>query len=353
MIKFFRRIRQNLIIENKTGKYFKYAIGEIILVVIGILIALQINNWNDKRKITDKVDSLINKTENEVIENIEYANGKIKFLRHQDSLMKRVINKQVNEKDYENFRYAGLLFNYSDYKNNTENMDKLLKLEEDVLSKYHPILEDIKFLKQRYQYTNLAWEDYQKAFTANIDYYSLNGFNHLFRRDQESIKKNVNFYLTNEDYLNRLTNYIGKNHNMLYEATINRTRLISLLGRIKIIKESFNKTQLVNLFVDLEQNHYEQIDCNTTADNYKDLVGERQRLLIFNLTSDTLKIKASDKFDNVLYELESKPGILEEHDNWRGGLLGGGDYSKVITVYKNNECIGKFTENSNGFIIIE
>ena len=50
MIKFFRKIRQNLLIENKTGKYFKYAIGEIILVVIGILIALQINNWNENRK---------------------------------------------------------------------------------------------------------------------------------------------------------------------------------------------------------------------------------------------------------------------------------------------------------------
>jgi hypothetical protein len=49
MIKFFRKIRQNLLMENKTGKYFKYAIGEIILVVIGILIALQINNWNEGR----------------------------------------------------------------------------------------------------------------------------------------------------------------------------------------------------------------------------------------------------------------------------------------------------------------
>ena len=50
MIKFFRKIRQNLLMENKSGKYFKYAIGEIALVVIGILIALQINNWNENRK---------------------------------------------------------------------------------------------------------------------------------------------------------------------------------------------------------------------------------------------------------------------------------------------------------------
>jgi len=52
MIKFFRRIRQNLLMENKTGKYFKYAVGEIILVVIGILIALQVNNINEQRKST-------------------------------------------------------------------------------------------------------------------------------------------------------------------------------------------------------------------------------------------------------------------------------------------------------------
>jgi len=50
MIKFFRHIRQKLLSENKVSKYLIYAIGEIILVVIGILIALQINNWNEEKK---------------------------------------------------------------------------------------------------------------------------------------------------------------------------------------------------------------------------------------------------------------------------------------------------------------
>ena len=54
MIKFFRKIRQNLIMDNKTSKYFKYAIGEIVLVVIGILIALSINNWNENRKLQNE-----------------------------------------------------------------------------------------------------------------------------------------------------------------------------------------------------------------------------------------------------------------------------------------------------------
>jgi hypothetical protein len=49
MIKFFKKIRQNLLLEGKTRKYLKYAVGEIALVVIGILTAVSINNWNGKR----------------------------------------------------------------------------------------------------------------------------------------------------------------------------------------------------------------------------------------------------------------------------------------------------------------
>ena len=47
MIKFFNKIRYNLMEQNRTGKYLKYAIGEIAFVIIGILNALQINNWNE------------------------------------------------------------------------------------------------------------------------------------------------------------------------------------------------------------------------------------------------------------------------------------------------------------------
>ena len=51
MIKFFRKIRQNLLTENKFSKYLLYAIGEIFLVVVGILIAFQVNNWNEQNKL--------------------------------------------------------------------------------------------------------------------------------------------------------------------------------------------------------------------------------------------------------------------------------------------------------------
>jgi len=70
MIKFFRKIRQNLLSEGKTGKYLKYAIGEIILVVIGILIALQINNWNETNKLHKRELALLSELKTNLIVNI-------------------------------------------------------------------------------------------------------------------------------------------------------------------------------------------------------------------------------------------------------------------------------------------
>ncbi|MDT0554098.1 hypothetical protein RM519_12630 [Urechidicola sp. P050] len=57
--------------QNKTGKYFKYAIGEIVLVVIGILIALQINNWNSHRINTNRNHVLLKKLSKELDLNID------------------------------------------------------------------------------------------------------------------------------------------------------------------------------------------------------------------------------------------------------------------------------------------
>jgi len=71
MIKFFRHIRQNLIMKNKTSKYFKYAIGEIVLVVIGILIALQVNNWNEARKDRIKEKAILKEVYNDFAKNLE------------------------------------------------------------------------------------------------------------------------------------------------------------------------------------------------------------------------------------------------------------------------------------------
>ncbi|WP_282134330.1 DUF6090 family protein [Seonamhaeicola maritimus] len=82
MIKFFRNIRKKLLAEGNTGKYLKYAIGEIVLVVIGILIALQINNWNNNRIEAKEEKHLLINLKSEIIGNHERLQEMIKFHEH-------------------------------------------------------------------------------------------------------------------------------------------------------------------------------------------------------------------------------------------------------------------------------
>jgi len=77
MIKFFRKIRQNLLSEGKTRKYLKYAIGEIVLVVIGILIALQINNWNEYRKEGIKEQVVLTQLKEDYLSNLNQLEEKM------------------------------------------------------------------------------------------------------------------------------------------------------------------------------------------------------------------------------------------------------------------------------------
>ncbi len=68
MLAFFRKIRQSLLSDSNFSKYLIYAIGEIVLVVIGILIALQINNWNEEKKTAENVKTLLIALQSDLIQ---------------------------------------------------------------------------------------------------------------------------------------------------------------------------------------------------------------------------------------------------------------------------------------------
>ena len=77
MMKIFRNIRQKLAAENKVMAYLRYAVGEIFLVVIGILIALQVNNWNEARKDRNQERRFLERFEAEINSDIENISGSI------------------------------------------------------------------------------------------------------------------------------------------------------------------------------------------------------------------------------------------------------------------------------------
>ena len=98
MIKLFRNIRQNLLNEGKISKYFKYAIGEIILVVIGILIALQINNWNEERKQNKASLEICKRLYHETLSNIKALASE--NMRLQNTMSANITVLNLMGKDY-------------------------------------------------------------------------------------------------------------------------------------------------------------------------------------------------------------------------------------------------------------
>ena len=101
--------------KNKTGKYFKYAIGEIVLVVIGILIALQINTWNEHNKLKkEEIEILKNfksAIENDLIQLDKHLNRYDKSRKSIDYLIS-YLNQDLPYKDSLKFHFGNLNVNY-------------------------------------------------------------------------------------------------------------------------------------------------------------------------------------------------------------------------------------------------
>lgn len=116
MINFFRKIRYNLMDTGKTAKYFKYAIGEIVLVVIGILIALSINNWNEQRKATKQEVKILKELKNDLVTNLNEINETYNTTKTREQSTVLILdyfksNKPVNDSlkmAFENINMDGL-----------------------------------------------------------------------------------------------------------------------------------------------------------------------------------------------------------------------------------------------------
>lgn len=156
MIKFFRKIRQRLLTENKFSKYLLYAIGEIILVVIGILIALSINNWNEEKKLKLKSkeysENLISdittdvKNLDKLIKNCKAMQKNIdtyfdNFDRVEYSLSEHIDNSKIVQWDF--FRYLPVNYTFADM----QSSGNTTLLNEEQKGSLSELLNSQKFLQ--------------------------------------------------------------------------------------------------------------------------------------------------------------------------------------------------------------
>lgn len=128
MIHFLRRIRKKLLSENKFSKYILYAIGEIVLVVIGILIALQINNWNEERKTEKIASTYVGKIIGDLdrdLKNIDslvalaksnrtVANGYFNYYKNQENPEVETLLDTIQQLILAKYRYTPVNFTFKD-----------------------------------------------------------------------------------------------------------------------------------------------------------------------------------------------------------------------------------------------
>lgn len=214
MIKFFRKIRQNLIMENKTGKYFKYAIGEIVLVVIGILIALQINTWNQKRLEREQEVKILTSLKKEYIDNLNQLNDKVfirkKIIHSAKQLIKIIDNQNLESQSIDSIEtYIGTTtvfptFNaISGVTNDILNSGKLHLIEDNELrislSNWSGDIDQVTEMET--VLLNYYFSTYQPFLVKNIQL--RNSFNAMLSITNLTEKFNLNKSMTNVESIHR------------------------------------------------------------------------------------------------------------------------------------------------------
>lgn len=173
MIQLFRKIRRKLLSEGKIAQYIKYAIGEITLVVIGILIALQINNWNQAKNDTKALHEYLVKIKSHTKEDLLQLDTLIVSRRKVADVCKEARMSILNKTEEENlllFMISGLAFAEYYFKPNTggyqalKNSNYFGKINntklDSLLAKYHSKINDIAENEKGYNEHTVYQENY-------------------------------------------------------------------------------------------------------------------------------------------------------------------------------------------------
>jgi hypothetical protein len=209
MLHFFRNIRRSLLSNNNTGKYFKYAIGEVILVMVGILLALQVNNWNEERKEQQELLAIYETIKIDLNEDIETINDVLELIQPYAPYFEKLINKRVTYKDFKSDKaYKEILFGYPDLNfqnrglnllnhHSNSNTNNISELTSKIIRFYSKNLTEIK----------LGEKELEVDLTDNFIYWKNNESWYADLLAGISEDGYINYALNSFDYRNRVTRF--------------------------------------------------------------------------------------------------------------------------------------------------
>ncbi|NND15844.1 MAG: hypothetical protein HKN89_05925 [Eudoraea sp.] len=297
MIKFFRKIRQQLLTENKFNRYLLYALGEIVLVVFGILIALTINKNYEQRQTEKKIALIFEEILDEIEDDIFKINGSTRFYQWQDSLTYLVINGRLTEENYlkNTPEYLFDLTYYSSQVPLTNNAyTNLLPLMNEVPVKYEEIIKELELLyhttKKRVEFLN------NQTFELSFENLKNQYYNYPWATLQIPNNQNEGYI----EYLVHDNNYRGI---ILFQHTISIKHHLrsALLYKYRAISVYRKIAKLHNKTIDNAIFAYEPDIANLLVGTWKSKNGLKDNFELYIGPHELLSRKDKNSYSDINY----------------------------------------------------
>lgn len=249
MITFFRKIRIQLMKENKISKYLLYAVSEIMLVVIGIYIAIQFNNWNEGRKDENAIKQVLVGVQSDLLSDMQEIKYAEEFFSTWDSISALIIDKKLTHEDYTS-NYANDLVGIGRYEYPIIISDKSFQLLQNYKDKIpSQYLDIISELNVTYGETRTFMELSQQDLSGlrkKLDEFL---FQQEWYVDLENGRMNeeiIDFFLNNKSYPKYIYEYrsLTKQVKQYAQGQYNNLMLSYLIIRDQISPNSMLPTQI-------------------------------------------------------------------------------------------------------------
>jgi hypothetical protein len=338
--------------ENKTGKYLKYAMGEIVLVVIGILIALQFNNLNEANKKQREIDQLLTDIEQDLLANYNAANHTLRFYKMQDSIAKRIAYNKLTEEDYaQNHQLSYFVGNWDNFIPSEKNIDQLVELEKLVSSEYKPIIQYAKKLQFYSSILDDAYSNLKENIGENTKF--LTSLPWFVKNDSISNEKRMAFMLHDEKYYTMAMSYWVNTQNYYDKISRYRAESMGTLATIKRIRYHYSKEDLENLLQGNGMEPFVEYPCEIDKRDLKMLKSLRSSELYGNYSKDTLQLFLTNNKGQYINNFSIPPYTFKSIP---GSEYFGidGDYNVLVEVRdQNGTCLKKYGEKPNGYLLIK
>lgn len=209
MFRFFRNIRISLLKEGKTARYLKYALGEILLVMIGILLALQVNNWNDRRKQRENLKKIYAIVKSDLELDCKTIDGVFDKMAPREVYFLKVLDGTMTIKDYQDCNSCKFIITgYPDIAIRTRGINLLKNIGYTSIENKDPLFHELSEFYQEYlteidvdhKSLHSSFNESLNNWVNNYDWYS------DFAMGKAN-QAHLDYMLNNPDYKNRVADF--------------------------------------------------------------------------------------------------------------------------------------------------